>query len=143
MLTNNKPKCFVLRRSVVSPGIISPNLATDAFHPHQMLSNHREKLHLVRHRGYMHATGLAGHQQLLPSQHHFLLLGHDGLGLLPSVDGPQLGSVLLQMPHLYHDRELELDSSLPHLVKFRPLQIHIKYIWICICTLGIYGTQYC
>lgn len=89
----------------VLPGLIPSYLAHDAFHPHQIFTHHREELHLVGYRSHLDATGLARAQQLLPRLHHLLLFDHDGFSFLTSVDGSQLGSVLLQLPHLGHQMQ--------------------------------------
>lgn len=88
----------------VLPGLIPSYLAHDAFHPHQVFTHHWEELHLVGYWSDLDTTGLTRAQQLLPRLHHLLLFDHDGLSLLTSIDGPQLGSVLLQLPHLHQDR---------------------------------------
>lgn len=88
------------------PGLIPSDLAHDALHPHQVLSHHWEELHLVRYWSDLDSTGLTRTQQLLPRLHHLLLSHHDGLSFLPSIDGPQLRSVFLQLPHLQQDRTI-------------------------------------
>lgn len=88
----------------VLPGLIPPYLSHDAFHPHQVFAHHWEELHLVGYWSDLDTTGLTRVQQLLPGLHHFLLFDQDGVSLLTSVNGSELSSILLQLPHLHQDR---------------------------------------
>lgn len=84
-----------------APGLVGcPDLAGDAIHPGKKVTGLAVESQGVGRGADMQAGILTGGQQLLPALQHLLFPAGDGLRVLASVHGPQLGCPLLELPHL-------------------------------------------